>query len=100
MRRLGEVSIDGVVDFTDGQQFRPVRPIELEMSLGNAGSARGFLALLRAFSNVIETTPEAGRMALRGLIAAEQRWPDFERVLVDAEAQESACGGGRPARLD
>ena len=39
MRRLGEVSVDGVVDFVDGSRFRPGQALELEMSLAKVASS-------------------------------------------------------------
>jgi hypothetical protein len=98
MRRLGELSVDGVVDFTDGNQFRPAAPIELEMAIGDAAGAKGYLALLRAFARAVESTPEAGREALRGLIAPEVRRDAFLRALEGATSEERACsqdGGSR-----
>lgn len=92
MRRLGELSVDGVVDFEDGTRYRPSTDIELEMALTQPGGARGFLALLDAFVTALE--PEAAREdALRGLLAPEMTPSDFSAALARAQEAESACSG-------
>jgi hypothetical protein len=97
MRRLGELSVDGVVDFVDGNQFRPQTPLELEMAIGNAAGAKGYLALLRSFVDGIESTPGAKRAALRSLLAPELAVERFEEVRGAAEVAESECRGEMPA---
>jgi hypothetical protein len=93
MRRLGEISVDGVVDFTDGMQLRPQAPIELEMAINNAAHARGYLALLRSFVARLEPTGGDPREALRGLLAPEMPADRFDARLEDAEAAEARCVG-------
>jgi hypothetical protein len=93
MRRLGELSIDGVVDFEDGTRYRPVVDIELEMALTQPGGARGFLALLDAFVAALE--PESSREdALRGLLGPEMPPAEFRTVLDEARRREAECRGG------
>jgi hypothetical protein len=90
MRRLGELSVDGVVDFEDGTRYRPTVDIELEMALTQPGTARGFLALLDDFVTGFE--PEAARAdALRGLLGPELAPSFFGGVLESARAREQAC---------
>jgi hypothetical protein len=91
MRRLGEVSVDGVVDFVDGSQYRPTEPIELEMSLSNAGAAKGFLALLDAFVTRLEASGESRSEALRSLVAPELPAAGFGEILQNARKAESGC---------
>jgi hypothetical protein len=93
MRRLGEVSVDGVVDFTDGMQLRPETPIELEMAISNAANARGYLALLRTFVQRLEGDAGDPTEALRGLLAPELAADVFGAVLQDADAGEARCRG-------
>jgi hypothetical protein len=91
MRRLGEVSVDGVVDFVDGSQYRPTEPIELEMSLSNAGAAKGFLALLDAFVTQLESSDENRTEALRSLVAPELSPGGFGEILQNARRAETGC---------
>ena len=94
MRRLGELSVDGVVDFEDGTRYRPTVDIELEMALTQPGGARGFLALLDAFVAALE--PESSREdALRGLLGPEMPPRDFRAALDAARSGEAACTGAR-----
>ena len=48
MRRLGELSPDGSIEFSDGTRLEPKDPIELELAMSTASGARGYLALLRS----------------------------------------------------
>jgi hypothetical protein len=91
MRRLGEVSVDGVVDFVDGSQYRPTEPIELEMSLSNAGLAKGFLAMLDAFVAQLEPSDADHAEALRSLVAPELPTDGFVAILENARAAQSSC---------
>jgi hypothetical protein len=93
MRRLGELSVDGVVDFTDGMQLRPKRPIELEMAISNAAYARGYLALLRSLVERLEGASGDATEALRGLLAPEMPAGRFDDLLLDAGAAEARCAG-------
>ena len=97
MRRLGEVSVDHVVDFEDGTQLRVEGSLELEMAISNASAARGYLALLRSFVERNEVSPIARQQALRSLLAPDLRTDEFESRLTKAEAAEVACNntGGR-----
>ena len=93
MRRLGELSVDGVVDFEDGTRFRPTVPMELEMALSQPGGALGFLALLDAFVRGLEEG-EAQVDALRGLLAPELDPTSFRATLGEARDAEDACRAG------
>ena len=97
MRRLGEVSVDHVVDFEDGTQLRIEGALELEMAVSNASAARGYLALLRSFVDQNEVNAMARQQALRSLLAPDLRTDEFESRLTAAEAAEVACKetGGR-----
>lgn len=90
MRRLGEVSPDGVVPFATGLTFDPAILIELEAALSRAADATGYLALLRQF--VAELEPEEFRReALRSLIAPELSLERFDSAVDAAEQSEIAC---------
>jgi hypothetical protein len=91
MRRLGELSPNGSVEFVDGSQFKPSSSIELEMALGNAAGARGFLALLRSFVANLESTEENQREALRSLLAPESGSEEFAKSVFQASSGENAC---------
>jgi hypothetical protein len=95
MRRLGEVSPDGVVDFDDGARYRPGVPIELEMSLNQASEARGFLALLRHFVEQLEEDTGARDEAYRSLVAPQLANSDFIAIVASAESAEASCREGR-----
>jgi hypothetical protein len=90
MRRLGEISADGVVDFVDGGHYRTGAPIELEMALSQAAVAKGYLALLRRFVAQVEPS-EHQREALRSLVAPELSPRLFEPLVEAAEATERRC---------
>jgi hypothetical protein len=90
MRRLGEVTPGGAVEFTDGSKYSPSVPIELEVSLNQAAQARGFLVLLRAF--VFDLEDEEYRAeTYRSLIAPELDSRSFEVALQKAEASKASC---------
>lgn len=91
LRRLGEVS-GGVIRMEDGTSYRASVPIELTAAGTQAASARGFLALLRAWVRVLEG-PAYREEALRSLIAPELDPAAFERALGAAEAAERSCRG-------
>ena len=91
MRRLGDLTPGGVVEFTDGSKYSPIVPIELEVSLNQASQARGFLALLRTF--VYELEQGAYRVeTYRSLIAPELDMTTFAGIVEKAEAAASTCG--------
>ncbi len=93
MRRLGDLSADGVVDFEDGTRYRPGVDIELEMALTQPGAARGFLALLDGFVAALE--PEASREdALRGLLGPELPPAAFRAAVEAARTSEASCRSG------
>lgn len=99
MRRLGEISVDRVVDFEDGSRLRLESPLEIEMAISNASTARGYLALLRSFVNRNETDPLSRQQALRSLVAPQLSTRAFETGLSVAEAAEANCrlgGGSKP----
>lgn len=90
MRRLGEVTPGGVVEFTDGSRYRPKVPIELEVALNQAADARGFLALLRTFVGDLEK-PEYRAETYRSLIAPELDSSSFAVALDKAERARASC---------
>lgn len=89
LRRLGEVSPGGVIHMEDGSSFRPGVPIELAAAATQAASAKGFLALLRAWVRVLEPEPYRSE-ALRSLVAPEMDRAAFAKALASANA--SGCG--------
>jgi len=90
MRRLGELTANKKVVFTDGSQFDPRVPIELEAALIQAAGAKGYLALLRAF--VAEMEPGSHRdETFRSLIAPELDPAEFSRIMVTANESEQVC---------
>lgn len=90
LRRLGEVSAGGVIRMEDGSAFRPGVPIELAAAGSQAVSAKGFLALLRAWVRILEP-PEYRTEALRSLVAPEMDRAAFAKAL--AAANSAGCGG-------
>ena len=90
MRRLGDLTPGGVVEFTDGSRYNPTVPIELEVSLNQASQARGFLALLRTFVYELE---QGGyrEETYRSLIAPELDTTTFAAIVGQAEAVASVC---------
>ncbi len=90
LRRLGEVSNGGVIHMEDGSAFRPGIPIELAAAGSQAASAKGFLALLRAWVRILEP-PEYRAEALRSLVAPELDRAAFSKALAAANA--AGCGG-------
>jgi hypothetical protein len=93
MRRMGEVARGGVVSFLDGSSYRPSVPIELDAALSQAGSAVGFLSVLRAFAEHLEG--EHAVEALRSLIAPELDLDGFGERVERARAVERACLAAR-----
>ncbi|MDE0884519.1 MAG: hypothetical protein OSB70_03180 [Myxococcota bacterium] len=91
MRRMGELSPGGGVEFVDGSQLHPVSSLELEMALGNAAGAKGFLSLLWAFANKIESTEEARVESLRSLLAPQMTASRFLEILNSAREREQSC---------
>ena len=96
LRRLGELSPDGVIRLQDGSQLRGWLPLELTAAALQAGRAVGYLALLRAIVTGLE--PERlHRPVLRSVIAPELSASRFGEILDAAERRERACHG-RSAR--
>ncbi len=85
MLRLGRFD-HGTVQTVSGETLRTGNPLELELALQGAGSVRGYLGLLAAFSR---TQPEADT-ALRSLIAPDMSTDEFEPIW---KAALAACGG-------
>lgn len=91
MKRLGEVSPDGVIRMRDGTRFRGSVPIELMAAATQPQEALGYLSLLRRLVAEMEAEPLRGS-TLRGLIAPELAAERFDAVLGQAEERERACG--------
>jgi len=92
MKRLGEVSPDGVIRMRDGSRFRVSAPIELMAAASQPDEALGYLALLRRFVALLEPTDES-YSTLRGLVAPELSPERFRTVLDEALARERRCSG-------
>jgi hypothetical protein len=92
MKRLGEVSPDGVIRMRDGSEFRGSIPIELMAAATQPNEAIGYLSLLRRFVAEMEE-PAYRDSTLRGLIAPELTPGRFEDVLEKASAREQQCRG-------
>ncbi len=91
MRRLGELSPGGSIEFSDGTRLEAKDPIELEMAMSTASGARGYLALLRSFSAEMEADESFRREALRSLVAPELAPHVFAKVLSRSEEKELDC---------
>lgn len=91
LRRLGEVS-GGSIRMVDGTTYRSSSPLELSAAASQASSAKGFLALLRAWVGAVETSAHRSE-ALRSLIAPELEPARFQTALDAAEAAERSCRG-------
>lgn len=92
LRRLGELSPDGVVTLVDGTRYRTATPLELSAAAAQAAEVRGYLALLRAFVTKLE--PAYRRGGLRGLIAPERPPDAFDAAVDAAELREQRCNAG------
>jgi len=79
----------GEVTFLDGSHYKPSVPIELDAALSQAGSAVGFLAFLRSFTEDFEGAYAAE--ALRSLVAPEQDSEVFREWLEIAGERERSC---------
>jgi hypothetical protein len=91
MRRLGELSPEGSVEFSDSTRLDVEDPIELEMAMSAAAGAYGYLALLRSFSAEMEADENFQREALRSLVAPELAPRIFAEVLSRSEKKEKDC---------
>lgn len=100
LRRLGELSPGGVIQLQDGSRLRGSMPLELGAAALRAGSAVGYLALLRSLVAGLEPEP-LRRPVLRGLIAPDLTSSRFDEILDAAERRERACSGriARRARV-
>lgn len=93
MRRLGEISPDGVIALLDDTQLRPAAPIELTAAMTQASQAKGYLALLRSLVAGLEQEPYR-RSTLRSLIAPETSPDVFDEILDRVESRLRACRSG------
>ena len=93
MKRLGEVSPDGVIRMRDGTRFRGSVPIELMAAASEPNEALGYLALLRRFVAEMEAEPYR-ESTLRGLIAPELPPDRFDALLRQAQEREQSCEHG------
>ena len=94
LKRLGEVSPDGVISLANGSKFRPQMPIELSAASTQSFQATGYLALLRTFVAELEPS-EFRRNTLRGLLAPEVANEDFDAIVELAERLEMECGADK-----
>ena len=90
MRRLGQLSPGGRVEFLDGSRFEVAIPIELSAAVIEASNARGYLSLLRRFIALLEE-PEYRTRTLQGWIAPELPAAEFRAIVERAEAAETRC---------
>jgi hypothetical protein len=90
MKRLGQLSPDGVIRLTDGSRFHAAAPIELMAAAAQSAEAIGYLAILRSFVAELEP-PESRRETLRGLIAPELAVERFHAIAEVAETREQRC---------
>ena len=95
MRRLSELSVDGVIDFTDGSQLRTGHTIELEMAIANASMAQGYLVLLRGFVGGLEPDASSQQAALKSLVAPEVSPAEFDALWLRADEAERRCLASR-----
>ncbi|MFQ5416678.1 MAG: hypothetical protein ACE5FL_06475 [Myxococcota bacterium] len=94
MKRLGQLSPDGIVRLTDGSTFQVAAPIELMAAWSQAADAVGYLALLRGFVARLEPQ-ENRRSTLRGLVAPEASPARFAASVDAAEERERSCRAGQ-----
>jgi hypothetical protein len=90
MKRLGQLSPDGVITLTDGSRFHAEAPIELMAAASQSAEVIGYLAMLRSFVAELEP-PESRHQTLRGLIAPELAAARFEAITAAAESREEIC---------
>jgi len=93
MKRLGELSPDGMVKLTDGASYRTSAPIELMAASSQGAQVKGYLAMLRAFVAELEP-PDGRRSALRGLVAPELGVAKFDAGIDAAQEREGGCLAG------
>ncbi len=97
LRRLGEVSPGGVIRVGEDREFRPGIPLELAAAASEAWQARGYLALLRRWVQLLEPR-EYRQEALRSLLAPELAIDRFASALGRAESAERRCRGTTASR--
>lgn len=90
LRRLAELSHDGLVEVADGARFDPMRPIEADLAMGRAGEILGYLAVLDAFVGEVATADEANQV-LASLIAPDLPVPEMMVAIREARFVEQAC---------
>ena len=95
MRKLSEISVDGVIDFTDGSRLRTADAIELEMAIANASMAEGYLVLLRGFVMRLESDAPSQQAALKSLVAPDVSPQDFDAIWRRAHEAERVCLASR-----
>ncbi|MAJ59023.1 MAG: hypothetical protein CBC48_02975 [bacterium TMED88] len=95
MRKLSEISVDGVIDFTDGSRLRTADAIELEMAIANASMAEGYLVLLRSFVIGLESHASSQQAAFKSLVAPEISPQDFDAIWRRAHEAERVCLAAR-----
>jgi len=93
MKRLGEVSPDGMIRLSDGARYDPAVPLELAAAASQPHLAEGYLALLRRASQELDATGD-GSASLHGLVAPETAPSRFEEILDRARARETGCRAG------
>jgi len=93
MKRLGQLSKDGLITLTDGSRYRASAPIELVAAASQSAEAVGYLAMVRSFVAELEP-PASRRQALRGLLSPELSVVRFDAVADAAEALELVCRAG------
>ncbi len=96
LRRLGELSPDGLITLVDGSKYHASEPLDLAAARTQSAEAIGFLSLLRAFIAELEP-PEHRRGALRGAIAPELDRERFDASVAVAEELERSCSTRAPA---
>lgn len=90
MRRLGELSPGGTVKLVGGARYDTRVPLHLAAAQNEAGSVRGYLALLRRFVALMEPADQRSAV-LRGLLTPELAPEAFADALATAQAAERAC---------
>jgi len=93
MKRLGEVSPGHQIRMLDGSRFHGSSAIELAAAMSQAGDAKGYLAVLRAFARKLEA-PRYQLETLRGLVAPEMENAVFLEAIGSADAAEARCRVG------
>jgi len=99
LKRLGELSPDGVIALTDGARFRPSIPLELSAASVQSAQAVGYLVVLRKFVAELEASIDQ-RNTLRGIIAPERTNTDFDTIIEAAEDSERRCNAQGAATTD